>query len=193
MKKIQLWIILIMIGLALTNCGNGPEKLSDEDFQEVKFNNEYSLKLPKYLKKTDSLQTDSSVTSQYKNLEKRVYVVVFGENKGNNAEVIKELKNYNEKLSVVQNYRDFRLKYLKDVVNVTKVHPAKSVKINGMNAEIVAVDGVIDHQKTKGPIAYTIAFIEGKDKMYSVLTWTNLEKRPHYENTFEKILMSFKQ
>ena len=195
MKNTPFWMIfmLALMPWLLSGCGNGPEKLKDNEFQEIKIGNEYSLKVPAYMKKTDSLQTDKAVTLQYQNNEKRAYVVVLGENKGDSAEVIKAMKDYNEKLSIVQNYRDFRIKFTKDVIKVTKEYPAKSLKINGLDAEIVHIDGVIDHQGKEGPIAYSMAFIEGKNKMYSVMAWTSLQQRAHFEDTFQKILTSFKQ
>jgi len=195
MKNTSFWMIamLVLTPWLLSSCGGGPEKLEDKEFQEVKIGNEYSLKVPKYMQKTDSLQSDSAVTLQYQNNEKQAYVIVLGENKGDGSEVIKAIKGYDEKLSIVQNYRDFRVKFTKDVIKVTKEHPAKSLKINGLNAEIVHIDGVIDHQGKEGPIAYSMAFIEGKDKMYSIMAWTSLEQRAHFADTFQKILTSFKQ
>ncbi|OJJ14419.1 hypothetical protein BKI52_42305 [marine bacterium AO1-C] len=195
MKNKPYWMIfaLALMPWLISSCGGGPEKLEETDFQEIKIGNEYSLKIPKYLQKTDSLQTDAAVTLQYQNNAKQAYVIVLGETKGDSAEVIKDIKGYNDKLSIVQNYRDFRIKYTKDVIKVTKEYPPKSLKINGLDAEIVNIDGVIDHQGKEGPIAYSMAFIEGKDKMYSVMAWTSLKQRAHFEDTFQKILTSFKQ
>ncbi len=186
-------ILMASLPWWLSSCNQGPEQLADDQFKEVKIGNEYQLKVPKYMKKTDSLQADTAVTLQYQNNAKQAYVIVLGEPKGEQAETIKAIAGYNPKLSIVQNYRDFRMKYTKDVIKVTKEYPVKPLKINGLNAEIVHLDGIIDHQGKEGPIAYSMAFIEGKNKMYSVMAWTSLEQRAYFEDTFQKILTSFKQ
>lgn len=193
MKKLTYIICTIMISMALTNCGGSkvPEELSKEDFQTLKVGKEYSLQVPKYMKRITDLHKEASLQCQ--NEKKQTYLLVIGEKKGEAGENIKLIPGYQDSLTLVQNYRNFRLGITKESIQVNNVSEKKALKINGLNAEIVEVEGTVENQGKKVNVAYTMAFVEGKEKMYMAMVWTSLVRKEKYKHTFRQILQSFKQ
>lgn len=187
MKKHTWLIVLMLAGLSLTSCNNNntPESLTKDDFQKVKVNKQYSLNVPKYMKKSDELNKEASL--QYQSLEKNAYVIVFGEDKT----LLKKLPGYKKSLSVAKNYRNYQQAQLAKGVNITKKIAERSIKINGLPAELVHFDGKINTPKAE--VAYFLTYIEGKTKVYQVMAWTPKSRRKKYAATFDQIIKSFKE
>jgi len=185
-------ILLIFIGQLLTSCvdldKNKQENLSLEtDFIPIEINDEYRISIPKYMKNTSVLNEEASL--QYLNVFKETYIIIIDESKEELISTFKDLGEYNESISVSENYRDIQLKYLSEDIDLSMKSNSKSKRINGLDAELIEIDGGIEGEE----IFYFLSFIEGKDKVYMIMAWTSKERKRKYKSTFKKIAESFRQ
>ncbi|NER15340.1 hypothetical protein GWK08_17935 [Leptobacterium flavescens] len=184
---------LLLLCLTMTSClnvnGDKDENLSlDRDFSEVEINNEYKIKIPKYMDKTSDLNDEASL--QYQNIFKETYVVIIDESKEDLISTFKDLGEYNDSLSVVENYRDIQLSSIHENIVTSYESDFRSLNINGLDAEAFEMDGRVDG--VDYDIAYFLTFIEGKEKLYMLMAWTLQDRRERYKSTYEKIASSFR-
>ncbi|MEL6917111.1 MAG: hypothetical protein AAFO99_05200 [Bacteroidota bacterium] len=158
-----------------------------EDFNTVRINDQYSIALPKYMKEATNLNDDASL--QYQNIFKEAYVVVIDEPKQDLIDVFKELEEWDDNKSVVENYRDIQLQFFTENITVDNQSPSRALKINGMDAEIVEIDGKA--QDVIYDIAYTLGFVEGEKNVYMIMAWTLKDKRKKFKKTYDLAIKSF--
>jgi len=186
-KKTQLLVSIIIISLMILSCKNSTENLSDENFNIVKIKNDYTIKVPKYMEEAD-LNEEASLEYQNISEEEESYAIIIDESKNEFVTTYKELKTYNNTLSVIENYRDVHLQILETNITLQKRSESKSLKINDLNAEQVEIDGKFEDID----IAYFLTFIEGNEKVYMIMSWTLENRKDKYRSTFNKMAESFK-
>ena len=158
-----------------------------EDFNQVEVNGEYRLSLPKYMKKTDNLNEEASL--QYQNIFKETYTIVIDEAKNDFVEMFTELEEYDEGISVIKNYRNVQRQLFSESMYVDKESSPVALEINGLEAEMVDIDGRVDG--IDEDISYFLTFVEGKEKVYMIMSWTMTSRKDTYESTFDGIAKSF--
>ena len=192
MKNIS--ILLILIGsLSFTSCidfktKKDKEEATSEDYNTATVNNDYQVSIPKFMRATTGLNDQASL--QYQNIFKEAYVIVIDEPKSGFVDVLKDMGQYNEDQSLVQNYRDVQLQLLASTMNFNHQSEPKSLKINGLEAEMVEVDAHVDG--IKEGISYVLTFLDGTDNAYMMMAWTLENKKEEHKKTFETIAKSFK-
>ncbi|MDN5203688.1 hypothetical protein QQ008_20025 [Fulvivirgaceae bacterium BMA10] len=193
MKNTPKLILIICIGQLLVSCfdfnNNKDENLSiDKDFVPIKINNEYGIKIPSYMKKTNDLNDEASL--QFQNVFKEAYIVIIDESKKEFVDTFKEIGEYNDSISVAKNYRDIQLQFLHEGIDISMQSEPKSKRIHGLDAELVEIDGRVDG--IFYDISYFLTFIEGEEKVYMVMAWTLKKRKEKYKKTFEKAVGSFR-
>jgi hypothetical protein len=192
MKPFYSVLLFVISAFVFVSCGNlmnKEEKLADSDFAPVKINDEYSVKLPDYMKKAESLNDEASL--QFQNTFKETYIIVIDEPKEEFITTFIELDQYDSSLSAVENYKLIQMKNLEEAMTRNFVSEPKKLKIHGLDAIQVQMDGNIE--AVPNEIAYFLTFIEGRDKLYMMMAWTLRERKEKYSNTFESISKSFRQ
>lgn len=192
MKKILKNIFLLIVVLIIHSCIDfsdniKKEAIKDENFIAITTNNEYLVKLPKYMKKAKNLNDEASL--QYQNLFKETYFVVIDEPKNEFKEVFIDLGEYNDSISLIKNYKNIQINYFKESLSDLEFLSENSLKINGNNAEKIEFNG-----KVPGVIYninYQITFVEGATKAYMLMAWTLKRKKEKYRETFDYISNSF--
>lgn len=192
MKYLLKSIFILCFALLLNACFDLPKNETENlslgsDFNTVKVNDQYSIALPKYMKEAVNLNGDASL--QYQNIFKEVYITVIDEPKQELIEIFKELDEWDDSKSVVKNYRDIQLQFLSEGIAIENRSDPRSIKINGLDAEVMDIDGKVED--VAHAIAYRLAFIEGNEKVYVIMAWTLKDKRKKLQNTFQQIIMSF--
>src|SRR5690606_19347366 len=99
-------LMLLFFSCDIINNNDKTEKLSDDAVKEVNINNEYSILLLKYLKKTANLNENASL--QYQNIFRETYVIVIDAPKEEYITLFKELELYEEGLTPFENYVKFQ-------------------------------------------------------------------------------------
>lgn len=185
--RIQL-LLAAMIFASCTPDNKSQEKLSPGDFAFIKINNEYGMNIPTYMKKSTNLNEEASM--QFANIFKGAFMIVIDESKEEFINLYTDLGEYNDSVSVVENYRDIQLKLLDENMEILWRSASRSATINQLDAELIQIDGRVDD--IEHTISYTLGFIEGNEKMYMVMAWTLVERKQKYEDTFNKSIKSFR-
>lgn len=181
----------IILGMCLMNSCNetNKENLSlDSDFQTVTINDDYEMKIPNYMVKTKELNKLASL--QYMHALKETYVVVLDESKDDFIATYKSINIYNDSLSVVLNYCNAQIKNITSTIKNPTQFNRKSSTINGLISESINIEGNFEDVKQK--ISYFFTFIEGKDKLYMIMTWTLKDRMDLYRDTYQKVSESFR-
>ncbi len=185
----KFFTLALMLSVILS-CGDltntSKENLTEADLDEIKVDDLFRLSLPKYMKVMHNLNEEASL--QYANIYKEVYTVVIYESKEEFVSVFKELEEYDDELSILENYKITQQNFFKEIAVIDKIEPYKLKKINGLKAKqikiLANVDGI--------DIAYVITYIEGREHIFQIMTWTLPSSINKYEDTFLKINNSFK-
>jgi hypothetical protein len=190
--KLTLKLLTITYLLVITNsCLESSSNSNDTDilnsnFELVRINNEYSMELPSFMKASNDLNDEASL--QYQNVFKETYVIVIDENKEEFKEVFVDLGDYNDSVSMVKNYKNVQLSFLEEAVSINSVTELESTVINGLPFEIVEVDAESEGVE----VVYNIGYVDGKEKVYMIMTWTEKRRNEKNKALFQKIIKSFK-
>jgi bifunctional DNA-binding transcriptional regulator/antitoxin component of YhaV-PrlF toxin-antitoxin module len=191
MKNISTLLIFALM-LNLTSCIDFKTKKpadepSVENFNTVTINDDYQVSIPKFMRAATGLNDQASL--QYQNIFKETYVIVIDEPKSGFVDVLKDMGQYDEDQSLVQNYREVQLQLLASTMNFNHQSEPKSLKINGLDAEMVEIDARVDG--IKEGISYVLTFFDGTDNAYMMMAWTLQDQKDEHKKTFETIAKSF--
>lgn len=194
-------IILFALAIAIASCGGGTGEsarrergnqdtiIIDTNFREVKVENSFSMQLPGYLSKTDSLLTDASL--QYKSDTLNAFMITMEEMKTDFIAAVKDAQGYDPKAPMVQTYRAAYLGIFSTNNKVKSVSQPRTLKINGLDAETVELIAITEGIKSE--IYYLLTFIEGKDKIYAIMAWTVPQNKVALKPDFERAASSFRE
>lgn len=199
MRKLLIPAVAIIALLSFTMSGCKDKPKTDEDrtavqpddsFQEVKINGLYSMMLPDYMTKGDDLNDEASL--QYQNIYKEVYVIVIDEPKQEFIDVFMELGDYDSTKSAADNYADAQMESIEgNMETVSSKSTMRKSKINGCESRVVDVTGT--QMGITDPMGFTVAFIEGKENLYMVMTWTFEKSKDKYQEDMDMMINSFKE
>ena len=194
-------IYLAIFGLIVASCSSSVDSDSEnslmeaiQSIAETKYNTievggEYSLDVPDFMKSTSALNDEASL--QYNNLFKEKYVIVIDEDKQEFIDVFKELGEYDESKSVIDNYADLQISYFREAGGVIRESKVVSKKINEMEGRQIAIDANV--QGVDESISYWLGYVEGKDKMYSLMAWTLESRKDDFEKEANLMIRSLKE
>lgn len=183
MRKLLLPLVAV-IALTFSGCGNKTK------FNEVKINDLYSMSLPDYLTKGYELNSEASL--QYQNEAKEVYVIVIDESKQEFIEVFQSIGEYDSTKSAVDNYAEAQMESIEENMSeVTSKSTMRKADLAGCPARICDVSGTQDG--ITDAMGFTVAFIEGKETLYMVMTWTFEKTKSEYQDDMNEMINSFKE
>ena len=164
---------------------SGIDKVSVEDLKKIDVNNIYSISIPDYMSEMKSLNEDASL--QYANIFKETYTIVIDENKQDFINAFKNAEIYNDSISPLKNYVDFQVNSITENVEDGKSNKSDA-PLRIKNASQYEITGKIDGID----ISYLIGFVEGKENMFMMMSWTTKNRFKKYKNTFNLIHNSLK-
>ena len=146
MKKLINIFLLIGTGILLSSCyewikNDETQNLSIKDFKSFDVNNIYSIKIPPFMDTTSKLNTEASFQSQ--NPLKEAYLIVIDEPKDLVISTYRDIGIYKDSLSVIQNYRNLQLRFIKQKLEISKKEERKKFSINGLDAESIQLTGKV--------------------------------------------------
>lgn len=186
-KTIQLTTSIFLVLTLMTSCDLDSLQTKKRGTSNIEINDTYGMKIPNYMDESFDLNDEASL--QYENTIKETYVVVIDESKQEFVDVFIELEEYDESISVVQNYRDIQLEFLTEGIEILHQSKPKSIKIKGLNAEIVEIDGAVEGVEVD--ISYFLTFVEGRENLYMIMAWTLKDMKEKHRADLEKIGKSF--
>ena len=173
--------ILFLTILFITSCQSGDtEKL-------VPVENKYSISIPSFLIKTNTLNEDASL--QYLNAWKEFYVIVIDELKSEMLKALVDNDLTDEYSNDLKGYSDLILDNFELSISISHKSDIVDTFINNMPARLLTING----QAEGIDIFYSLAFIQGHERYYQIMTWTLSSKEHDYKDKMNKILYSFKE
>ncbi|MGN7513835.1 MAG: hypothetical protein ACTHOM_05625 [Allomuricauda sp.] len=188
--KIRFFIIFLASLVSSTACKENKKEdtaLGMETFRPVSIDGNYTIDIPKFMTGTTGLNEEASL--QFQSLIKEAYLLVIDEPKAGFEEVYRDLGQYDDELSITQNYRVARLQLLSRGAKINTKSQPEPLTINGLDAETMELDAFIDGVPNE--ISYFLTFIEGDDRVYMVMGWTLKNKKAEHKKTFKTIAESF--
>ena len=185
-------ILLLALSVSVASCKDSNNKKERavagmDTHHTVSIDGNYRLDLPKFMTGTTGLNEEASL--QYQSLLKEAYLLVIDEPKADFEEVYRVLEQYDDELSVLQNYRDARLQILSRTTEINNKSEPQSLRINGLDAETVELDAIVNGMGNE--ISYFLTFVEGEDNVYMIMAWTLKDKKIEHKKTFKTIAESF--
>lgn len=177
MKK----IITLLFLAVLYSCD---QYNSNEKFEKKTVENKYSLSVPESLGATTELNDEASL--QLQNQFDEFYVIVIDELKTDFVDAIENnLLNTTPDLDGYYNatLNNFKKSGLKDF----KFYDVKKKKINSSSAIVFSVSGISDGFN----VFYRFAIVQGKERYYQIMSWTEASKEKKYNERMNRILDSF--
>ncbi|HBU79528.1 MAG TPA: hypothetical protein DEF18_15635 [Muricauda sp.] len=159
----------------------------DENFNTVGVNNEYQIEIPRFMNGTTGLNEEASL--QYQSLRHEAYLLIIDEPKLGFEQVYRDLEQYDDELSVLQNYRDARIQILSRTTKIINKFNSKPFKINGLDAEFLELEAKVNGVEDE--IFYFLTFVDGGEKVYMIMAWTVKNRKEEHKKTFKTIAESF--
>lgn len=185
------FLIFSTIFILMTSCRDSDKKddatLDANTSHTVAIDGNYRIDIPNFMTGTTGLNEEASL--QYQSLLKEAYLIVIDEPKTGFEEVYRDLEQYDDELSVLQNYRDARLQILSRTTNITKKSSSTSSKINGLDSESLELDAKVNGVNDE--ISYFLTFVDGGERVYMIMAWTLKDMKAEHKKTFKTIAESF--
>lgn len=178
MKNITL---LLFITLFASACDlNQKEKT-------VAVKNKFSLSVPASFSKQQGLHEDASL--QYGNLLNEFYVIVIDEPKAEFHRALEENGLSASYSSNINGYADVLVARYDETFENLNRSDIMDTLINAMPAKMLTLSGRIENMN----LFYTVAFVEGKDNYYQILTWTLANRKSRYSDVMKRLVCSLKE
>lgn len=155
-----------------------------KEVQTVTVKNKYTLQVPDFLSKSSDLHEDASL--QYQNALREFYVVVIDEPKEDFYSIAETTEDFPADF---EGYHQILRSGLEQEIGKVDITPTKDTQINGLKAKTFSLSGEIETI----PVFYEIAYIEGKDRFYQIVTWTLKDNKEKYGEQMRNIVSSFKE
>lgn len=179
MRKINISLLIILL---FTGCFSGDSE------QLVTIGSKYSISLPSFLTKARvPLNDDASL--QYMNTWKEFYVIVIDESKSEMQKALIDNDLSDVYSSDIIGYSDLLIDSFEKEVSTYNKSDIIDTKINDLPARLLSFSGRIEGID----VYYSIAFVEGKERYYQIMTWTLTSKKSQYNDRMEKIIHSFNE
>jgi hypothetical protein len=201
MKKTVYGVTLFLgLGLLMTSCFSSSssndlkKSLEDlkKDLNTVNYvetdidSLDFSMVLPDYMVSTTTLDADRPL--QYMNAVKEQYIVASYELVSDVEPSLKALKKYEGK-TLLDQYVSYNKEVIEEGVKISKQEPIKKMTIDGMQAQMLQFDGMVEG--ISEGISYYTVFIQSKDKLYFIMTWTLESRKDDFKEIADKMIKSF--
>jgi hypothetical protein len=147
----------------------------------------YQVTVPGYMNKATDLNVDASM--QFQNIFKETYLAIIDEDKTEFVDAFRELGELDSSLSTIGNYRKIQIDYFLESVRVINKGEPKQITINGLAAEQIEFEGRVPG--VDYDIFYIMTFVEGKEDLYMVMTWTLSSSKDKYRGDFLTMVNTF--
>jgi hypothetical protein len=200
MKKTVYGVALFLgLGLLMTSCFSSSSssdlekslKDLEKELNTVRYvesdidSLDFSMVLPDYMIATTTL--DASRPFQYMNAVKEQYIVASYE-MISDVEPLLKASNYEGK-TLLDKYVSYNKGVIEEGVTISKQDPIKKMTIDGMQAQLLQLDGTVEG--ISEGISYYTVFIQAKDKLYFIMTWTLESRKDDFKEIADKMIKSF--
>lgn len=156
----------------------------------INVHDRYSINLPTYFTKAYELNSEASL--EYQNEAKEVYIIIIDESTDEFVTVFKELNAYDSTKSAIDNYVRAQTESIRENMSkVTVESPLRKVQTQSGEALVYDMAGFQDGIDEE--MGFTVAFMQGKNCLYMLMTWTFQKSKSVYQNDMDNMIISFKE
>ena len=191
--------IFLGLGLLMTSCFSSSsskdleqslkeleKELNTVNYVESEIDSlDFTMVLPDYMVATSTLDADRPF--QFMNAVKEQYLVASYE-MISDVQPSLEALNYEGK-TLLNQYVSYNKEVIEEGVTISKQEPVKKMKIDGMDAQMLQFDGTVEG--ISEGISYYTVFIQAKDRLYFIMTWTLESRKDDFKPIAEKMIKSF--
>jgi len=189
MKKYPLYLLIMLFLIISCNLDNGKGDVSlDRSFRKVEINDEYELYIPKSMSSTSSLNDEASL--QYQNVFKEMYTIIIDEPADTIMNIMKEIGVYEDSLSQVENYRNVQLNLTLEYIDDMVKESFNSFERGNLN--FATAEATMFAKEVEDEIKYYLTFVEGRDKLYMIMSWTLADLETKNDPYLKKIGETFR-
>jgi hypothetical protein len=190
------WIVLLCFSVLLISaCREGAslkgmfqfgnEQLKANEFNTIVSNDEFSLIIPKYMKRDTTLHPDALVA--YKHNRKELGVLVISEALPIANFRLRQDSLFVEKHSIAKNFILNEFRSMAGKLQNPIFGPLVETETSKFYTVRARLDGKIDHHE----ISYLAACIATSEKIFFIICYCPEEKKEKFEGTFLQIINSF--
>lgn len=161
--------------------------ISVQTFREITIVDEFRISIPKAMVPTTGLNNEASL--QFQNGDLELYLILLEESKKELESVWSRSASESEDLSMIMQYGQMQLERLGESIHIKKKIGPKNLTINKLAASRLEISGSVPNLSED--LFYLITFIEGDEKIYTIMSWTLDNNKKDYHNTFKHISNSF--
>jgi hypothetical protein len=172
-------LLLLFTAVMITSCNEG--------MQTVKVAGRYSLELPSDYKKVNDINEEASL--QYQNTIKNIFIIVIDEPKTALAKALSENSLNDSYTNDLEGYSRLITNGMDASISVKNMPDFEDTTINGFKARLLSFDGLSSGNR----VYWKLAFVEGNNRYYQIMVWTNADNQKKYENEMAAIINSFKE
>lgn len=178
MRKIT---IIFLITLFFSSCQNTVKE------KTVPIDNKYSLTIPSFLNKSNTLNEDASL--QYEHRMKELYVIVVDDLISDLDKAIDENDLSNHYSKDIHGYTNLSLDGFELEISVLEKSEPLFTTINNLPAYLTTIKANVNNFDA----FYSLAFIEGENRYYQIMTWTLAAKESEHKDKMQRMIYSFKE
>ncbi len=156
-------------------------------YKTVEIDDLYTIEIPEALTVTTGLNDDASL--EYANNYDQKFIIVIEEDKQEFVDLFREIEEYDEDMSVIDNYFAVQSTFMDDAGGTTTYESGVLKKqINGMEARQRQFDGYIPG--IEEAISYWVGYIEGEERLYTIMAWTLESRKDDFKEEAHKMIKS---
>ncbi|NQY06066.1 MAG: hypothetical protein HRT68_07740 [Flavobacteriaceae bacterium] len=180
--------ILVLCFVLLLSCKDSTSSLKS-DFKEIKESG-FSIRIPNNMNPVYGENANENAIIQYQNIFNETYFLIIEDEKKDFVDTFKSIGEYDEDLSIVENYMNVHLDSFHDTVDILEEYNPSYLTINGLDAVSKEFDCTLED--VYEDITYFLTFVEGKEQVYMIMAWTLKDDKETHRTTFSKMAQSFK-
>lgn len=192
----------VLTAVSLSSCDaiskneeEGEEKKEQQkiNYKRINVEDRYSIEVGEKMKSTSMLNDEASL--QYFSVVDDKYVVIIDEPWEDIEFMFEFLDDYDPSKSRLESYADLQFESLHEMMNVYNASDWSHMKINGMDAMRITCTATLKEQLSTDtdPLAYNLAFIDGEETVYMIMSWTIESKKGEFKDEQMHMFESFKE
>lgn len=198
MKKVKYTLAILVVGVVLVSCSSDSSSdiesteevviKSSTEYKVVEIEEQYSMKIPKFMTVTNQFGEDKSL--QCSNSFKEKYVSVLNKSEDQAFAFIEDYGSYGN--SKLESYAKARLKsFMESGISVISRTDLKSEMVGGNKVCSIVIDAT--SSGLSRDITYYFTYVQGKKKYYEISAWTLLSRKGAYVDEVREMVKSFKE
>lgn len=194
MRK-SVWIVLLLT-CAMNSCSSEKKEIEKntalvDELPDARIIEDslYRIQIPNTMKLTNSLDVNASL--QFSDVFREQFVTVSEFDKKDHLDRLMRNKSAKKQLSALENFSTLEYNAHMNAKSLLLESKWSTMEIDGSVFKIKAVD--VEIYGASKEISYWLAFVEGKNRLYTIKLWTPKNRKHLFEESANLIIRSFRE